>query len=314
MRLKGERCMKRSVLSLILFFLVAIMAYPTITFATPLKKDAVEVDICIIGSDNHFVYKIPKQLHNDTPYSEMKNDIEASLASHWQVESAHFETNHSNVAYTFFIKDLFQKKQDGQLKLSIPYRTLLGMFRDDESIQLRIMASKLTDWQVNRKEWATLGFVQPLTYFSESEYVYNGAVNELLQQRVAHFDGAIAKRQMVLTTVIYFSFIVVQIVACWILSRRLKRRIIQYPEEMHQFRKLNYMYQIIPLLIVVGQIIFLVMSGLLTAFGLFFSAGIDLLFMVGPILLTIMLLPIFFVTTEKEIAKELHDNALSADL
>ncbi|WP_409369579.1 hypothetical protein [Lysinibacillus sp. 38-6] len=306
--------MKRSVLSLILFFLVAIMAYPTITFATPLKKDALEVDICIIGSDNHFVYKIPKQLHNDTPYSEMKNDIEASLASHWQVESAHFETNHSNVAYTFFIKDLFQKKQDGQLKLSIPYRTLLGMFRDDESIQLRIMASKLTDWQVNRKEWATLGFVQPLTYFSESEYVYNGAVNELLQQRVAHFDGAIAKRQMVLTTVIYFSFIVVQIVACWILSRRLKRRIIQYPEEMHQFRKLNYMYQIIPLLIVVGQIIFLVMSGLLTAFGLFFSAGIDLLFMVGPILLTIMLLPLFFVTTEKEIAKELHDNALSADV
>jgi len=290
------------------------MAYPITAIATPIKKDAVEVDICIIGSDNHFVYKIPKQLHNDTPYYEMKNDIEASLASHWQVESAHFETNQSNVAYTFFIKDLFQKKQDGQLKLSIPYRTLLGMFHDDESIQLRIMASKLTDWQVNRKEWATLGFVQPLTYFSESEYVYNGAVNELLRQRVAHFDGAIAKRQMVLTTVIYFCFILVQIVACWILSRRLKRRIIQHPEEMHQFRKLNYMYQIIPLLIVVGQIIYLVMSGLLTAFGLFFSAGIDLLFMVGPILLTILMLPIFFVTAEKEIARELHDNPLSADL
>jgi len=314
MRLKGERCVKRSVLSLILFFLVAFMAYPITAIATPIKKDAVEVDICIIGSDNHFVYKIPKQLHNDTPYYEMKNDIEASLASHWQVESAHFETNQSNVAYTFFIKDLFQKKQDGQLKLSIPYRTLLGMFHDDESIQLRIMASKLTDWQVNRKEWATLGFVQPLTYFSESEYVYNGAVNELLRQRVAHFDGAIAKRQMVLTTVIYFCFIVVQIVACWILSRSLKRRIIQHPEEMHQFRKLNYMYQIIPLLIVVGQIIYLVMSGLLTAFGLFFSAGIDLLFMVGPILLTILMLPIFFVTAEKEIARELHDNPLSADL
>ena len=290
------------------------MAYPITAIATPIKKDAVEVDICIIGSDNHFVYKIPKQLHNDMPYNEMKNDIEAFLASHWQVESAHFETNQSNVAYTFFIKDLFQKKQDGQLKLSIPYRTLLGMFHDDESIQLRIMASKLTDWQVNRKEWATLGFVQPLTYFSESEYVYNGAVNELLRQRVAHFDGAIAKRQMVLTTVIYFCFIAVQIVACWILSRRLKRRIIQHPEEMHQFRKLNYMYQIIPLLIVVGQIIYLVMSGLLTAFGLFFSAGIDLLFMIGPILLTILLLPIFFVTAEKEIAKELHDNPLSADL
>lgn len=314
MRLKGERCVKRSVLSLILFFLVAFMAYPITAIATPIKKDAVEVDICIIGSDNHFVYKIPKQLHNDTPYYEMKNDIEASLASHWQVESAHFETNQSNVAYTFFIKDLFQKKQDGQLKLSIPYRTLLGMFQDDESIQLRIMASKLTDWQVNRKEWATLGFVQSLTYFSESEYVYNGAVNELLRQRVAHFDGAIAKRQMVLTTVIYFCFIVVQIVACWILSRRLKRRIIQHPEEMHQFRKLNYMYQIIPLLIVVGQIIYLVMSGLLTAFGLFFSAGIDLLFMVGPILLTILMLLIFFVTAEKEIAKELHDNPLSIDL
>ena len=314
MRLKGERCVKRSVLSLILFFLVAFMAYPITAIASPIKKDAVEVDICIIGSDNHFVYKIPKQLHNDMPYNEMKNDIEAFLASHWQVESAHFETNQSNVAYTFFIKDLFQKKQDGQLKLSIPYRTLLGMFHDDESIQLRIMASKLTDWQVNRKEWATLGFVQALTYFSESEYVYNGAVNELLRQRVAHFDGAIAKRQMVLTTVIYFCFIVVQIVACWILSRRLKRRIIQHPEEMHQFRKLNYMYQIIPLLIVVGQIIYLVMSGLLTAFGLFFSAGIDLLFMVGPILLTILLLPIFFVTAEKEIARELHDNPLSADL
>ncbi|MFJ7666473.1 hypothetical protein ACIQXI_05155 [Lysinibacillus sp. NPDC097195] len=306
--------MKRSLLSLILFFLVATMVYPLTTVASPIEKDAVEVDICIIGSDNHFVYKIPKQLHNDMPYTKMKNNIEASLASHWQVESAHFETNQSNVAYTFFIKDLFQKKKDGQLKLSIPYRTLVGMFRDDESIQLRIMASKLTDWKVNRKEWATLGFAQPLTYFSESEYVYNGAVNELLQQRVAHFDGVIAKRQMILSTVIYFSFIVLQLVACWILSRRLKRKIILHPEEMHQFRKLNYMYQIIPLLIVVGQILYLVMSGLLTAFGLFFSAGIDLLFMVGPILLSILLLPIFFVTTEKEIAKELQDNPLSADL
>lgn len=306
--------MKWSVLSLILIFQVAILAYPKTTFAQTLNKDAIEVDICIIGSDNHFVYKIPKQLHNDTPYYEMQNDIESSLASHWKVQGGHVETNHSNVAYTFFIEDLFQEKQDGHLKISIPYRTLVGMFREDEAIQLRIMASKLMNWQVNAKEWATLGFVQPLTFMSESEYVYNGAVNELLQQRVAHFDGAIAKRQMLLRSVMYFSFIIVQIFACLILSRRLKKRIIQHPEEMHQFRKLNYMYQIIPLFIVIVQIIYLVMSGLLTAFGLYFSPGIDLLFIIGPILFTIILLPMFFVPTENEIAKKLQHNKMGSHL
>ncbi len=306
--------MKRCVLTLILLFLVAISVYPITTMAKTIVETPVEVDICIIGSDNHFVYKIPKQLHNNTPYNEMKNDIEASLANHWKVEGAHFETNQKDVAYTFFIGDLFQEKQDGQLKLSIPYRTLVGMFSEDESIQLRIMASKLTNWQINAKEWSTFGFVQPLTYLSEREYIYNGAVNELLQQRVAHFDGAIEKQQMILRSIMYFSFIIVQIFACLILSRRLKKRILQHPENMHQFRKLNYLYQLIPLLIVIAQITFLVMSGLLTAFGLFFSPGIDLLFIVGPILVSIILLPMFFVATENEISKELHDKTLGSDM
>ncbi|MEK5332781.1 hypothetical protein [Lysinibacillus sp. FSL W8-0992] len=306
--------MKRSVLTLILFFLVAISMYPMTAIAKTIVKNPVEVDICIIGSDNHFVYKIPKQLHNNMQYNEMKNDIEASLASHWKVESAHFETKQSDVFYTFFIGDLFQEKQDGQLKLSIPYRTLVGMFSEDEAIQLRIMASKLANWQVNAKEWSTFGFDQPLTFLSEREYIYNGAVNELLQQRVAHFDGAIAKQQMILRSIMYFSFIIVQIFTCLILSKRLKKRIIQHPENMHQFRKLNYLYQLIPLLIVIAQIAFLVMSGLLTAFGLFFSPGIDLLFIVGPILVSIILLPIFFVATENEISKELHDKTLGSNM
>lgn len=276
-----------------------------LTIAKSIDKDTVEVDICIIGSDNHFVYKIPKHLHNETPYFEMKNEIESSLASQWKVEDAHIETNRSNVAYTFIIEDLFQKKQDGHMTLSIPYRTLVGMFSEDDAIQLRIMASKLTNWKVNAQEWTSVGFGQPLTYLSEREYVYFGAVNDLLQQRVAHFDGAIAKPQMILRGILYFSFIGIQIIVCLILSIRLKKRIIQHPEEMHQFRKLNYFYQIIPLLIVVAQIIFLVLSGLLTAFGLYFSSGIDLLFIVGPILLTIMLIPMIFVATENKISKEL---------
>ena len=63
---------------------------------------------------------------------------------------------------------------------------------------------------------------------------------------------------------------------------------------MHQFRKLNYMYQIIPLMIIGVQIVFLVMSGLLTAFSVYFSPGMDLLLIIVPILFTIILLPTFF--------------------
>ncbi len=290
------------------------MLYPMSTIAKTFDKDAVEVDICIIGGDNHFVYKIPKNLHSNKPYYEMKNHIESSLASHWKVEDAHYEANQSNVAYTFFIKDLFQEKHDGQMKVAIPYSILVGMFGKDEAIELRILASKLTNWKVNANDWATLGFVEQLTLLSDQEYVYEGAVDELLQQRVGHFDGAVMKNKLVLHSIIYFSFILIQLLACIILSRRLKRRIIKDPENMHHFRKLNYMYQIIPILIIVVQIVFLIMSGLLTAFGLYFNPGIDLLFIVGPILMNIILLPMFFVITESEITKELENNTFGSKM
>ncbi|KOS64426.1 hypothetical protein FJQ98_12325 [Lysinibacillus agricola] len=306
--------MKKSGLSLILFFLVAMMSYPMTTIAKNLENDSLKVDICIIGGDNYFVYKIPKHLHNNTPYYEMKNNIESSLASHWKVGDAHYEAQQSDVAYTFFIKDLIHDKQNGQMKIAIPYNILVGMFAENEAIQLRILTSKLTDWKVNAKDWATLGFVEPLTYFSDQEYVYEGAVNELLQQRVGHFNGTVIKGQIVLHSVIYFNFIIVQLIACIFLSKRLKNRIIEDPENMHQFRKLNYMYQIIPIMIIVMQIVFLVMSGLLTAFSIYFNPGVDLLVIVGPILFNIVLLPMFFATIESEISKELENNSFDSDM
>ncbi|MEA0562424.1 MULTISPECIES: hypothetical protein [Lysinibacillus] len=299
--------MKKGILSLIVFFLIAMIMSPLTTKAKTVDQEKVEVEICLIGSDNHFVYKIPKRLHKDIPYTEMRNGIQASLASHWKIEEAHYEANNSNVAYTFYIGDLFQEKQDGQLKVSIPYRILLGMFGEQDPIQLRILASKLSHWTVNTKDWTALGFMEPFTFLSEREYIYEGAVDDLLNQRVGHFNGTIQKNQLLVYSVIYFSFIGIQLLACLILSRRLKRKIIQNPDNMHQFRKLNYLYQLLPILIIVAQIIFLVMTGLITAFGLYFSPGIDLLVIVGPILLNIILLPSFFVTAESEISRELNN-------
>ncbi|MFB7157273.1 hypothetical protein [Lysinibacillus sp. NPDC056232] len=306
--------MTKKGLSLVLF-LVVIMSYPMTAIAKNFENDAVKVDICIIGGDNRFVYKIPKNLHNDTPYVDMKNNIESSLASHWKIEDARYEAHQTDVAYTFSIKDLINEKQDGQMKVAIPYTFLVGMFGENDAIQLRILASKLIDWKANSKDWATLGFMEPSpTYFSEQEYVYEGAVNELLQQRVGHFNGTVMKGQMVLHSVIYFSFIIAQLIACIILSRRLKKRIIEDPESMHQFRKLNYMYQIIPFMIIGVQTVFLVMSGLLTAFGLYFSPGMDLLLIIVPILFNIILLPTFFITIESEISKELENNSFGSDM
>ncbi|MGE7674397.1 hypothetical protein ACQKMV_12550 [Lysinibacillus sp. NPDC094403] len=306
--------MKKKGLPLILFFIVVIMSYPMTTIAKNFENDAVKVDICIIGGDNRFVYQIPKHLHNNTPYVEMKNNIESSLASHWKIGDARYEAHQKDVAYTFSIKDLINEKQDGQMKVAIPYTFLVGMFGENDAVQLRISASKLVDWKANAKDWATLGFVELPTYFSEQEYVYEGAVNELLQQRVGHFNGTFMKRQMVQQSVIYFSFIIAQLIACICLSRRLKKRIIENPENMHQFRKLNYMYQIIPIMIIGVQIVFLVMSGLLTAFGLYFSPGIDLLLIIGPILFNIILLPMFFVMIESEVSKELDNNSFGSNI
>lgn len=300
--------MKKGILSLIVFFLIAMIMSPLTTKANTVDQEKVEVEICLIGSDNHFVYKIPKHLHKDIPYTEMRNGIQASLASHWKIEEAHYEANKSDVAYTFYIGDLFQEKQDGQLKVSIPYRILLGMFGEQDPIQLRILASKLSNWTVNTKDWTALGFMEPFTFLSEREYIYEGAVDDLLNQRVGHFNGTIQKSQLLVYSVIYFSFMGIQLLACLLLSRRLKRKIIQNPDNMHQFRKLNYLYQLLPILIIVAQIVFLVMTGLITAFGLYFSPGIDLLVIVGPILLNIILLPSFFVTAESEISRELNNN------
>ncbi|MFJ7982740.1 hypothetical protein ACIQ1D_21055 [Lysinibacillus xylanilyticus] len=306
--------MKKKGLLLILFFLVVIMSYPKTTIAKDFENDTVKVDICIIGGDNRFVYKIPKHLHNNTPFVEMKNNIESSLESHWKVGDARYEAHQTDVAYTFSIKDLINEKQNGQMKVAIPYTFLVGMFGENDDIQLRILASKLIDWEANSKDWATLGFVEPPTYFSKKEYVYEGEVNELLQQRVGHFNGTVMKGQLVLHSVIYFIFIIAQLIACIILSRRLKKRIIENPENIHQFRKLNYMYQIIPLMIIGVQIVFLVMSGLLTAFSLYFSPGMDLLLIIVPILFNIILLPTYFVTIESEVSKELENNFFSSDI
>lgn len=294
-------------LVLIVLFCVLIMSLVTLK-TTAMTTDSVEVDVCIIGGDNHFVYKIPKHLHNAIAYDEMKENIEQSLSSHWKIQTGHYEENNSVVEYTFFIEDLFQLKKKGQLKLTIPYSILVGMFGEDEAIQLRFVASKLTNWTVNAKEWSSFGFAQPLTYLSEREYVYKGPVNELLQQRTGNFDGMIDKVQMVLRCVIYFSFILLQVVACLLLSRRLKKQLLQYPEKMHQYRKLSYMYQFIPILIIIAQIIFVVTSGLLTAFGLYFKPGIDLLLIVTPILLSIIVMPMVFVATERDVSKELWEN------
>ncbi|MDD1503539.1 hypothetical protein PVA17_12305 [Lysinibacillus sp. CNPSo 3705] len=306
--------MKKKGLPIILFFLVGIMSYPMTIIAKDFENDAVKVDVCIIGGDNRFVYKIPKHLHKDTPYAEMKNNIESSLESHWKIGDARYEAHQTDVTYTFSIKDLINEKHNGQMKVAIPYTFLVGMFGENDAIQLRILASKLIDWEANSKDWATLGFVEPPTNFSKQEYVYEGAVNNLLLQRVGHFNGTVMKGQMVLHSVIYFSFIIAQLFACIFLSRRLKKKIIEDPENMHQFRKLNYMYQIIPLMIIGVQIIFLVMSGLLTAFSVYFTPGIDLLLIIVPILFNIILLPTFFFTIEREIAKELENNYFGSDM
>ena len=143
-----------------------------------------------------------------------------------------------------------------------------------------------------------------ITLLSEREYVYEGPVNELLQQNTGNFDGMIDKGQLIIRSVIYFSFNLLQMAACLLLARRLKKQLLQYPEKMHQYRKLSYTYQLIPLLIIIAQIIFVVMSGLLTAFGLYFRPGIDLLLIVTPILLSIIVMPMVFVATEHEVSKE----------
>ncbi|WP_341299337.1 hypothetical protein MHB44_12010 [Lysinibacillus sp. FSL H8-0500] len=299
--------MKNGSLTLILLFLIAIIANPLTAIAKTTDQEKVKVEICMIGSDNYFVYKIPKHLHKDIPYTEMSNGIQSTLASHWQIKEAYYQAEQSDVAYTFYIQDLFQKKQDGQLKVAIPYRILVGMFGEQDPIQLRILASKLSEWTVNTKDWAALGFMEPLTSFSEREYIYEGAVHDLLSQRVGHFDGTIHKGQFFTYSLLYFGFIGIQLLACFLLSRKLKRKVINNPENMHHFRKLNYMYQIVPITIIIGQVIFLVLSGLMTAFSLYFSAGIDLLMIVGPILLNIILLPTFFVTAESKISRELNN-------
>ena len=100
----------------------------------------------------------------------------------------------------------------------------------------------------------------------------------------------------------------IQLLACLILSRRLKGKSLK-PDNMHQFRKLNYLYQLVPILIIVAQIVFLVLSGLITAFGLYFSPGIDLLVIVGPVLLNIILCPLFS-SQQSEISRELNNNSL----
>lgn len=266
--------------------------------------DSVEVDVCIIGGDNHFVYKIPKQLHHSTAYDEMKARIEKTLSNNWEIQSAYYEVNQSAVEYTFFVDDLFQIKKKGQLALEIPYSILVGMFGVDEAVQLRIMASKLSDWTVNAKAWSSFGFTQPLTFFSEKEYIYEGLVNELIQQSVVHLAGTINKGQLVVRSIVFFSFVLLQVAACLFLAERFRRKLIRYPEKVQQNRKLRTTYQLIPVGIVVAQVVYVVMSGLMTAFSLYFTPGIDLLLIVSPILLSVLVVPMIFVASESKVSKE----------
>ena len=48
------------------------------------------------------------------------------------------------------------------------------MFGEQDPIQLRILASKLSKWTVNTKDWTALGFMETLYFLSEREYVYEG--------------------------------------------------------------------------------------------------------------------------------------------
>ncbi|MFJ7954051.1 hypothetical protein ACIQZG_21345 [Lysinibacillus sp. NPDC096418] len=294
---------------LVRIVLLAILVFTLFSVETTAKTaDSVKVDVCIIGGDNHFVYKIPKPLHGLNGYDEMKDNIEQSLASNWKIQTAHYEVNDSVVEYTFFIEDLFQVQKKGELKLAIPYNILVGMFGEDEAVQLRIMASKLTNWTVNAKEWASFGFAQPLTFLSESEYVYEGPVNELLQQNVGNFDGTIDKVQMMLRSVVFVSFILLQVVACLFLAGRFNKLLLKYPEKVHKSRKLRYKYRFIPVVIIIAQIVFVVMSGLFTAFSLYFKPGIDLLLIVTPILLSIIVMPMVFVANEHKVSKGSWEN------
>ncbi|GLC88954.1 hypothetical protein [Lysinibacillus piscis] len=293
--------MKKGWKVFILFLLITISVGSMTISAQEVTKEAVEVDICIIGGDNHFVYKVPKTLHEGMSHADMQKDIESSLASHWKIKDVHYENHRSDVSYTFFVQDLFQQKQNGQMKIAIPYQVLVGMFGKDEVIQLRVLASKLSNWTINTKDWASLGFAEPLAFLSDRQYIYEGAVNELLQQRVGHFDGSISKKQLIGYSGLYGSFIVLQIIACVLLSKRFKNHILENAESIHHFRKLKYTYQSIPFFIMLLQIVFLVVSGLLTAFSLYFSPGIDLLFIIVPILINIILLPTFFSVTEQEL-------------
>lgn len=298
--------LKKGLVLIILFCMLLPTMFSVKTTAKTI--DSVEVDVCIIGGDNHFVYKIPKQLHNSTAYDEMRDYIEQSLSSQWKIQTAHYEVDQSAVEYTFFIEDLFQMKKEGQLKLVIPYRILVGMFGDDEAIQLRFMASKLSDWTINAKEWASFGFTQPLTFLSEREYIYKGAVNELLQQKVGNFDGTIDQLKMVIWSIIFISFVLLQIVASLILAGRFSRQLRRNPEKVHQYRKIRNTYQLIPVSLIMAQVIFLVMSGLMTAYSLYFRPGIDLLLIVFPILLSIIVVPIVFVAIENKYSKESSRN------
>lgn len=267
-------------------------------------RDSVEVDVCIIGLDNYFVYKIPKQLHHATSYDEMKDRIEKSLLNNWKIQSAHYEVNDSAVEYTFTVEDLLQTKQKGQFKLEMPYSILVGMFGLDEAVQLRIMASKLSNWTVNAKALASFGFAQPLTFLSEREYIFDGIVNELVQQRVVQLAGTINKGQLVVRSIIFFSFVLLQVATCLFFADRFSRKLKRSPEKVHQNSKLRYTYQWIPVCIILAQVMYVVMSGLMTAFSLYFTPGIDLVLIVSPILLSILVVPMIFVASESKVSKD----------
>lgn len=293
--------MGKRLVQIVLFCMLLLPLFSVESAAKTL--DSVEVDVCIIGGKNHFVYKIPKEVHRSIAYDEMKGHIEKSLSNKWEIQSAHYEVNDAAVEYTFFVENLLQTKQKGQLKLDIPYSVVIGMFGVDEAVQLRIMASKLSDWTGNAKALASIGFKQPLTFLSEREYIYDGFVHELIQQSDVHLAGTINKGQLIVRSIIFFSFVLLQVAACLFLANRFKRS----PEKVHQNQKYRYTYQWISVGIILAQVMYIVMSGLMTAFSLYFTPGIDLLLIVSPILLNILVVPMIFVARENKMSIETID-------
>ena len=106
-----------------------------------------------------------------------------------------------------------------------------------------------------------------------------------------------------ISSVVIVSFVLLQVAACLYLARRWSSQLLQYPENVHHYRKLRNVYQFLLVILSVTQVIFHVMSGLMTAYSLSFRPGINLLLIVFPILLSIIMVSIAFVAIESKYSR-----------